>query len=228
MFNRRENWIGELPAQVQAELHACAEERAYRSGSEISRAGEFSSGVHQILDGYAKSTGLGPSGETAIIVVYGPGNCWGESPIVAERRNHHTTIAMTDVRVRHIPRADFLRAFHAHPIVSVSLCRKFSKSMSRLIRHSEAQSADRMSRRVASCFYSFVPDRSRGPDTMACALDVPLTQGDIASFLGVTRQSIQPAVAALKSAGILEKRGRVWHVLDIARLRARATMPGGG
>lgn len=222
MINRRENWIGDLPADIRAELEACAVERAYAPGETIVRAGDPATGVHQVVEGYVKVTGLTSAGEMALIVVYGPGNAWGESPLIAERGHHHTTTAMTAVRVRHIPRAEFLRLFHAHAAVSVALCRKFSRAMSGLIRHGERQAADRMARRVAACFYGFVRDLPRPADANRCVLDVPLTQSDIASFLGVTRQSVQPEIAALKAAGILEKRDRTWDVHDIARLKRRA------
>jgi len=222
MINRRENWIGDLPPDIRAQLEASAFERVYAPGAEICRMGEAPTGVHQVIDGYVKVTGLTSAGEAAIIVVYGPGNCWGESPLIAERAHHHTTTAMTAVRVRHIPRAEFQRLFHEHAAVSIALCRKFSRSMSGLIRHGEAQAADRMARRVAACFYSFVRDLPRAPEANRCVLDAPLTQSDIASFLGVTRQSVQPEIAALKAAGILEKRGGVWDVLDIRALKRRA------
>lgn len=220
MINRRENWIAALPADLRARLEACAVERAYDPGETVVRAGAPAAGVHQVMEGYIKVTGLTADGREGLIVVYGPGNCWGESPLIAERPHHHTTTAMTPARVRLIPRADFLRVFHADGAVSVALCRKFSKAMSRLIRHGEAQAADRLSRRVAACFYAFARDLPA--EGARCLIDVPLTQSDLASFLGVTRQSVQPEIAALRAAGVLEKRGAAWAVLDVARLRRRA------
>lgn len=218
MINRRENWIAALPADIRAELEACSVVRAYERGAVICAAGDAPSGVHQVVEGYIKVTGLTSAGETAVIVVYGPGNCWGESPLIAERPHHHTTTAMTDVRVRHYPRAAFLRIYAAHQAVSMALCRKFSRSMSQLIRREEAQSRERMGRRVAGCFYAFV----HGAAGTTTTIDAPLTQTDIADFLGVTRQSVQPEIAALKAAGIIEKRGAVWAVLDVRGLRRRA------
>ncbi|MBX3482241.1 Crp/Fnr family transcriptional regulator [Phenylobacterium sp.] len=218
MINRRENWIAALPAGIRAELEACAVVRDYPRGAAICEAGDPARGVHQVVEGYIKVTGLTRAGETAVIVVYGPGNCWGESPLIAERPHHHTTTAMTDVRVRHYPRADFLRIYAAHQAVSLALCRKFSRSMSQLIRREAAQSRERMARRVAGCFYAFLhgapePAANRG------VIEAPLTQTDIADFLGVTRQSVQPEIAALKAAGIVEKRGGVWEVLDVRGLK---------
>jgi len=219
MINRRENWIGGLPAEIRAQFDACGQARAYAPGQEICRAGQAATAIHQVLEGYIKVTGLTTAGETAIVVIYGPGNCWGESPIIAERAHHHTTTAMTPARVRHIPRADFLRLYNEHSAVSTALCRKFCVSMSQLIHRGETQARDRISRLVARAFLSFVDGAATGEETNARGIDLPLTQTDLANYLGVTRQSVQPEIAALRRAGILEKQGSAWRVHDIARLR---------
>ncbi|MFC3077742.1 Crp/Fnr family transcriptional regulator [Phenylobacterium terrae] len=225
MINRRENWVAELPLQARAALDACAVERCVRAGEVICHAGAGATGVHQVLEGYVKVTGLTHAGDTAVIVIYGPGNCWGESPLVSERPHHHSTIAMTDVRMRTFPKADFLRIYNEFPAVGYALCRKFARAMSRLILNREALAAGRVGPLVAASFLSLARDVPLAAGGNACEIDVPLTQLDVANYLGVTRQSVQPEISALKGAGILEKRSGAWVIHDIRRLRRCSVDP---
>ncbi|OYX50002.1 MAG: hypothetical protein B7Y90_05525 [Alphaproteobacteria bacterium 32-64-14] len=46
-----------------------------------------------------------------------------------------------------------------------------------------------------------------------------MTQNDLASHLGVTRQSLHRELTLLKSAGIVEKPNERWIIRDIRRLQ---------
>ncbi|WP_374469486.1 Crp/Fnr family transcriptional regulator [Phenylobacterium sp.] len=225
MINRRENWIAGLPADARAELDRCATERRVRPGDVLIHAGAEASGVHQVLDGYVKVTGLTHAGDTAVIVIYSPGNCWGETPLISNRPHHHSTVAMTPVRFRTIAKADFLRIYDTYPAMAYALARKFSNAMTRLIQAREEIATGRVGPLVAASFLSLARDLPLPPDANACEIDVPVTQLDLANFLGVTRQSVQPEVAALKGAGILEKRSGSWLIHDMRRLRRCSVDP---
>lgn len=215
-----ESWISRLPVEVRRRLDGSAVSRTYRPGEEITRAGRNCLGVHQLVEGYVRLTGLNSCGETALIAIYGPGTSWGETAVISGRAHHHTTLAMTTTRVRLLPRAEFLRACADHPEAREALCGKLADSISRLLQTREERASENMGCLVARSFLSFLEDDERDADQQnSYSIEVPLTQNDIAQFLGVTRQSIHPEIAALKAAGILEKRGSSWVVHDIRRLR---------
>jgi CRP/FNR family transcriptional regulator, cyclic AMP receptor protein len=220
MINRRENWIAQLPQELQLWIDHQAIEHDVRAGEEIATAGSLPDGVHQVIQGYVKVTGLDRDGETILIALYGPGNCWSESPLVSNRPHHHSTFAMTDGRVRILPREAFQRLYAEHPIVRDLLCRKFSDQISRLLRTNRQHTTEKTSRLLAKTFCSFL--RGEHVPANQYVLNLPLTQTDISNYVGISRQAIQKEVTKLKTLGIVEKSGDRWIVRDVARLRARA------
>jgi CRP-like cAMP-binding protein len=52
-------------------------------------------------------------------------------------------------------------------------------------------------------------------------IDFDLTQADLATMVGATRERVNRALAAFRSQGLLELRGRKIALLDRTRLRQR-------
>jgi len=52
-------------------------------------------------------------------------------------------------------------------------------------------------------------------------IDFDLTQADLATMVGATRERVNRALAAFRAQGLLELRGRKIALLDTTRLRQR-------
>jgi len=217
-----ENWIAALPEPVRREILERMVPRDLTAGELLIEAGAESLGIYQLERGYLRLLADHADGRQTLIVVYRPGNCFSESPLVAHRTPNHSTVALTDARVRLLPKDDFWALYHRHPEIPEALCRKFASSMSRLLTRREIAVTRRLREMVAFTFCNLAEECGAPEPDGAVAIALPLTQNDLADHLGVTRQAVQREVGALKGLGVLAKRDGLWRVLDVAKLRRLA------
>lgn len=213
-----ENWIATLPRDVQTAMGEQMLLVPLAAGDSLASAGDPTTAMFQVESGYLRLTGLQEDGRQVLFTIYGPGACFAETALVAQRPMNHSTTAMTEASVRRLPEAAFWHLYKAHPAIPDALCRKFASTIGRQLAARESRVADRLGRRVANMFAALVDSGERLPDGSAITR-LPLTQTDIAEFFDVTRQSIQREMTSLKSAGLLRKVGRVCRVPDVDRLR---------
>jgi CRP-like cAMP-binding protein len=206
------NWIAGLPAHIQADMRARMSVRVFEPGEVISSAGATAEYMHQVVSGTLKMTAQHSSGEESLLAFYVPGSCWAETAIVADRPLNHTTIAMTAASVASLPQADFWLLYRRYPEIPEALCRKFARSLSRMVRNRELRETLPLRQLVLMALQNLADMSSTTTDGVWRAISIPLTQSDIAACFGVTRQSIQTVVSQLKAEGIIDRRERVWFV----------------
>jgi CRP-like cAMP-binding protein len=218
----RENWIGALPEGVRREVLERMTARDLAAGEPLIEAGATPLGLYQLDKGYLRLIADHADGRRSLILVYRPGNCFAESPLVAGRAPNHTTVALTDARVRLLPTDEFWALYHRHPAIPEALCRKFAVSMSRLLTQREIAVTRRLRQMIAFVFCNLAEECGATAPDGSVALDLPLTQNDLADHLDVTRQAVQREIGALKALGVLAKQDGLWRVLDPAKLRRLA------
>ena len=213
-----ENWIAELPPAVAAAIRERMTTVEFAAGEPLKRAGESPSRMHQMESGYVKLVGLLEDGRQSIITIYAPGNCFSETAVIARRPYHHTTLAMTDCRVRVLNADDFWELYRAHPEIPEALCRKFAGSISRQMASRDMRANHRLGKRIAILFESLAHRCAEARVGQSCTISVPITQSDIGDHFDVTRQSVQREITALKAAGILDKHMGRWIIRDLGKL----------
>jgi CRP/FNR family cyclic AMP-dependent transcriptional regulator len=213
-----ENWIGALPDIVQRDIFERAVVRELAAGEVLTHPGSPPLGLLQLVGGYLKVLAYHEDGRQTLVLLYRPGNSLGESPLVARRPYNHTTIALTNVRVRILSPDDFWTLYHRHPAISEALCRKFATSMSRLLSRREFAATRRLRELVALVFCNLAEVCGQKEPDGSVTIELPLTQNDLADHLGVTRQAVQREVGALKRQGVVVKRDGLWRVTDASSL----------
>ena len=214
-----ENWIAEVPEKVQRTINERMDRVELPPGSILKNAGDAPTAMYQIEEGYLRLLGLHVDGRQLLIQIYGPGNCFGETPIVANRPFNHTTRALTNVVARRLGSNAFWDLYRQHPEISEALCRKFAANISRQFIHSEIRSSHRLSTVVAMLFVDLAAHCGEKSDSGAIKLWVPITQNDIAEHLRITRQAAQRAIGPMIQSGLLTKHRGTWTINDLDALR---------
>jgi CRP-like cAMP-binding protein len=219
----RENWLAGLSPQAQAAIRQCMTTIDYDAGAVIRRAGDPAIGMYQVEHGYLKLLGLNPDGRQVLILLYGPGNCFGETPVVGQRPFNHTTVALTDTRLRFLTERDFWSLYNEFREIPDTLCRKFAGNTSRMFAAREWRSTLRLRDLISSTFATLAArcGTRRGDGTIV--IDLPLVQNDFAEYLEVTRQAAQREIGALKTAGLISQHRKQWLIHNPDQLSDQAS-----
>ena len=214
-----ENWVRDVPDAVRSALLARTTLVDLAPGAQIKKAGDPPDAMFQVDYGYLRLLGLHPDGRQFLIMLYGPGNLFGETPLVGDRPYSHSTVAMTPARVRRLSRDAFWDLYAAHPEIPEALCRKFARNITRGFAQRELRATHRLRGQIAAMLADIATTCGRVEPGGGASFALPITQIDIAEHLEATRQAVQREVSSLKAAGLVERRDGRWHVLDVQALR---------
>jgi CRP/FNR family cyclic AMP-dependent transcriptional regulator len=213
-----ENWIAGLPPAIAEAVRARMSPIEVPAGQPLTAVGRPAARMFQVVEGYFRVNGVHKNGSTALIAIYIPGNCLGETALIARRRHNHAAIALVDSRVSALAARDFWELYHLYYQIPEALCRKFVALISRQIDMREANATLSLGQRIATMFDSFAEHCPGAAREDGVAIAFPFTQWDIAALFDVSRQSVHREISRLRAQGIVEKRDGVWVVADRQKL----------
>ena len=208
-----DSWLDEVSPETRAAIRSRMMTIDVAAGQPFRQAGDRGSGFYQVESGYLKLSGLRADGTRVLIVVYKDGACFGESTLVAHRPHRHTTVALVDTRVRALNEGDFWEMYAAHPEIADALCRKFANALGRTLASRDTRAANRLGQMLAVTFRRLAQQCGAPRADGTTAIPLPLTQGDFAEHLEVTRQAVQRDIGHLKSMGIIDQDRGGWVIL---------------
>ncbi len=216
------NWIDELPAPARSAIRERFVYREVAPGEIIKETGQPADGMYQVQSGYIKLLADRQDGESSLLMIYIRGNSFGESPMVARRPHHHTTIAASPARIGFLKHDDFDDLYRTYPAIPEALCRKFAAGLSSMFAFREKQTETTVAQRVALVLRNLAEMSDTPRIGGHRAIDIPITIAELSSFLGLTRQTVQKEISALKRRNLISKSQGAWTVLDMDALRSLA------
>lgn len=213
--------LASLPEAARQGLLDHARRRRFARREMVFHEGDPADSLHLVRSGRLGVQVSTPDGQVAMLRVLTPGQHFGDMALVgAGRRRSATVVALEPAETLSISSTTFhaLRAQHpeVREVVLTALVLRVDDLSQRLL---EAQ-YDGLDRRVARhlallCEAYADPAEPDGP------VEVPLTQEQLAAFVGGTRPSVNAVLRRLEDRRIIElSRGRL-VVRDRAALVAR-------
>ena len=193
--------------------------RSLEPQQDIVRAGERSSGVHLVLEGFAFRYKLIRDGRRQILGLLLPGDFCDLQSIVLGPSDHHiaalTACTIADVPQRQVDALIFrdsriARALWWATLVDESVLREWLASMGQ-------RPADK---RIAHLFCELLLRQQLVGAAGARDCPLPLTQPMLADILGITPIHVSRILRDLREAGLIELKDRHLHVPEVARLHA--------
>lgn len=201
-----------LNEPTRAELFAEGKEVCYRPGQTIHRQGDHDRSLQVIIEGQVSFSRLDLDGRKVNAAIFGPGETFGEIPLLTRRVRTHDAVAVGPVRLLRISDRQFRDLLNRKPDLRDRLLAELAE---RLIHAADRlDSALRLSvpQRVAQFL---VAEMERG----AGERSLRVRQTDIAEALGVTREAVAAALRQFRAARLIDTRYRAIDVLDIEALR---------
>lgn len=213
-----------LPDLCSDESHAlpdvlveCAvERRRLSAGENLYMAGEPRAAVWVVSQGWLKTCALDEHGAEQVLAFHGPGDVLG-----LERLDQATyedfAVAVDAAHVCRVPVPRLTRRLADTPALWKDIVAVAAAQIARAHEIHRVLGQLQMNQRLAW----FLLDQAGGPDGCDLIIRLHMQRQDIASFLGMTLESVSRGLGALQREGLVEVCGRMVRIRDRIRLRQR-------
>jgi CRP/FNR family cyclic AMP-dependent transcriptional regulator len=203
-------------------LHPAARPRLrwFRDGQAIFHQGDSGSALYLVISGAVAVTALCPAGREAVLGLLGPGQAFGHGSLVA-RPHRGTARAFGHCLVEVVD----LPGSAARPDVAAAFGPGLARAPAARCEALEEWLADlvlldvpaRLAKRLCDLIDGFGQRQAGG-----ILIDLPVTQGQLASLVGATRESVNRALGSLVADGVVRRLDRRYLVTDQRALRRLA------
>ncbi len=192
-------------AEQRALLARCTRQRFPRNAF-IFHEGEAGESVHLIDTGTVAVRVTSPTGDAVTLDVLGSGDAFGEQALIGEDAHRTATvIALERTETRRFTRTEFETLLSDHPSTAMVVARMLDdrlRSTSHALMEALYLPAEtRVLRRLSRLAEIYAGHSSQS---------IPLTQDDLASLAGTTRQTVNRVLGQAQEDGMLQlSRGRI-------------------
>jgi CRP/FNR family cyclic AMP-dependent transcriptional regulator len=212
--------FAELPPERIQELAQMVRRRTYHRGETIFHKGDPGSGLYLLTAGQVKIVLPSETGEEALLAVLEAGDFFGELALFDGLPRSATVVAVQNAEVLVLHRDDFLGFVARNPEVAIALFGVLSRRL---------RAADEL---IQDAVFLDVPGRlakrllelaeRHGRQTpQGIAIELKLTQQDLAAMIGATRESVNKHLGWMRDRRLIALDRQRITVLRPDELRKR-------
>jgi len=192
--------------------------RTYRSRSYVTMQGDPSTEVFMLLEGRLEVSTVSPEAKPQLQTVLEPVRLFGELGVLAGTTRTASVLCLEDSRIWTLGREAFTALVESRPSIAMDLL----GAMARQVVSKESMAEDlvwldlkgRLAKRLLGLAAAQGAD---GPPVVQS-----ITQADLASMCGVTRESVSKTLTSFDRRGLVHREGRSYVLLDTDALRRLA------
>lgn len=219
--DREEEFLARLGPAPTADLTARGRRRRWPAGASLFLEGERSGTVVIVLEGRVKVFSLTEHGEEVLLAVRGPGALLGELSAVDGAPRGASVAALEPVEALVVPAPAFLGFLADHAGAAMVLLRLVTSRLRDADRKRVEFGAFDIPARVAGRIVELA-ERFGEAEGDGVRISVPLSQDELAGWVGASREAVAKALRVLRERGLVTTGRRTMTVLDLDGLRRRA------
>lgn len=204
------------PAECQRLSHH-ALMRTFKRGAIVYSPTEPGQTVLVLASGRVKIKDLTPDGKETILAFIEPGEIFGELALLDGEARSEYAEAFEDAQILAIPREELLWLMERRPDVSLAITKlvglRRKRIENRLRNVLFLPSRDRLVRLLVELM-----DSHGDRDGNQCTIRLPLSHQELASLIGVTRETVTIVLGQLQAERLIQIQRRRLMVLDCRRL----------
>ncbi len=213
--------FGALDEAAVQQVAERARTRTYSKGQLVFYQGDLAASLFVMVDGLVKVFVTSENGDEMTLVTLRPPDMFGELSLLDGGSRSASAEAVEKTTVLELGRDTFLEILKDQPQMTDILLRTMGGALRRLTE----QAADfvflDLHGRVAKLLVGMADDRGVR-SSQGVELDLQLTQSDLASIVGGSRQSVNQILRSFERRGYVEVEGRKMIVKEVELLRRRA------
>ncbi len=196
--------------------------RRFRRNEVLFHQGDPGDALFIVTAGAVKIMLPSEEGDEAILATVRPGAFFGELALLDGAPRSATAVAMEPTETLVLPRDRFRLLIDTEPATRDALLAALAGELRRLTDHVEELHFLDMTGRMAARLLRLAQGTgAAGPDG-SVRLDGPYTQGDLASMIGATRQSVNKLLGQFVDEGLIRVDPDAIVILDLAGLERTA------
>jgi CRP-like cAMP-binding protein len=212
------DWLSSLSSSETRRVLEGASSREHARGDTIFAPTADPRSVYLLERGLVRIYRLSPDGDEATLGYVRPGEIFGELGALAGYPRESFAQAARPSRVLRVPAKELQRVLAEHPRIALSVTTQIGSRFKRIESRVENLVFRNLRSRIGHILLELAEDFGR-IDGGNHLIDVPLSQQDIATLVGATRQSVNACLGELRKLGLVSYRGRRFSIPDAAALR---------
>lgn len=215
-------WFSHLPLVFQDSLLGLARERRLSAGQRLFQRGDPPCGLYAVLEGAVRIGTVNEQGKEALLSLIEAPHWFGEICLFDGQPRTHDAYAVGPARLLQVPQAAMLQWLDKHPEhwrqLALLMSHKLRLTFINLEQMTLMPAAVRLAHRLLMIAEGYGEiEHSRR------VLQLP--QEQLASMLGLSRQTTNQLLKELQGQGIVQLHYGEITILDAQRLRAAAGLP---
>ena len=204
------------------ELRAEGVTRRHRRGSTVLREGAAGDTVVLLESGRVKVTATQEDGIEVILALRSPGDLVGELAAIDGLPRSGSAIALDDVVAIALPVDRFRAYLEAHPRAMFGLVEMLVARLRDADVKRQELAATKVVGRLVRRIVELADEQGGGTTDGPLELAIGLSQDEMASLAGASREAVARGLRRLRDEGLIETKRRGITVLDLEALRERS------
>jgi len=201
-------WLKDPSETHRQVLRQVSATRRYAAGEIIFAPERDPDSVFLLQSGLARIYRLSEGGMETTFGYVSDGDVFGEFVAFGDFPRESFAQAVRESAVWKIPGQTFNQVLTSQPRLVFEVARQLAERLKRIEGRVESLACRDVRARVARILLELAADFGHRDDQGRTVIDAPVTQAEIATLVGSTRQSVNASLGDLERAGIIERDGR--------------------
>ncbi|MEB3187653.1 MAG: Crp/Fnr family transcriptional regulator [bacterium] len=175
--------------------------------------GEMADGLYLIKKGHVRISRLSESGRQTTLAILGPGDLFGELTLLQDVHDE-VAQALGEALVCLVPRSAFERLMLDHSGLALKVTKLVGLRLRKLHSRIEDMAFRDAAGRIARVMLDLATEYGT-PHVHGRLIGIKLSQQDLASLTGLTRQTASETLNAWQSRGLIRMESRRWVLRDL-------------
>jgi CRP-like cAMP-binding protein len=206
-----------LPPDKLDALAASLQAHRYRRGDLVFRRGDPGDALYIVLSGRVRiwTPSEADDGAEAILATLRPGEFFGSLALLDGEPRSASATAVEETEALILPRDRFRQLLNDEPAIRDHVLAMLAAEVRRLTSHVEELHFLDITGRLASLLARLAEEQGRVGDDGLRRLAGPITQGELASMAGSTRQSVNKVLGYFTDDGLIRVERDAIVILDL-------------
>lgn len=186
-------------------MSECKTSYLVKKGEPLFEEGETLNGIYCVKDGVAKMSKLSANGKDQIVKLVKKGELLGQRSLISEEATNLSAVAIEDMQVCFIPKAEVLKFFNENNQFSLNMMKSVCGDLREADDHMVDMAQKTVKQRLAHTLLILEKDYGKNEDG---SLKIQLSREEIAGMIGTATESCIRLLSEFNKEGLIELSGK--------------------